>query len=119
MACGDVHMHLRSRRALQDTMTAIRHHVPVAGAGLRLYPNGEQHAQPGGVQALYPLPLLRATPVTARHCLTRPWPVRYQYPRELVPKGPSAATWLRTLTEEGIAPALAAGGRRGDVSADS
>ncbi|MCZ2943469.1 hypothetical protein NYY89_21120, partial [Acinetobacter baumannii] len=28
VACGDVHMHVRSRRALQDTMTAIRHHLP-------------------------------------------------------------------------------------------
>ncbi len=28
VACGDVHMHARGRRALQDTMTAIRHHVP-------------------------------------------------------------------------------------------
>ncbi len=43
VACGDVHMHARGRRALQDTMTAIRHHVPVAEAGTRLHPNGERH----------------------------------------------------------------------------
>ncbi len=38
VACGDVHMHARGRRALQDTMTAIRHHVSVADAGTRLHP---------------------------------------------------------------------------------
>lgn len=43
VASGDVHMHARGRRALQDTMTAIRHHLPVAVAGLRLHPNGERH----------------------------------------------------------------------------
>src|SRR5690606_40511500 len=43
VAAGDVHMHVRGRRALQDTMTAIRHHVTVAEAGHRLFPNGERH----------------------------------------------------------------------------
>src|SRR5690606_7779004 len=42
VASGDVHMHVRGRRALQDTMTAIRHRVPVARAGARLFPNGER-----------------------------------------------------------------------------
>src|SRR5690606_42100779 len=43
VASGDVHMHVRSRRALQDTMTAIRHRCTVAEAGSRLFPNGERH----------------------------------------------------------------------------
>ncbi len=104
VACGDVHMHVRSRRALQDTMTAIRHHVPVAEAGLRLYPNGERHLRSlEALQALYPLPLLEQTQVIARRCTFDLGQLRYQYPRELVPEGQSAATWLRTLTEEGIA----------------
>src|SRR5699024_3876844 len=29
VAAGDVHMHARGRSALQDVMTAIRHHLPV------------------------------------------------------------------------------------------
>ena len=33
IAAGDVHMHTRSRRALQDTLTAIRLGCPVAEAG--------------------------------------------------------------------------------------
>ena len=31
------------RRALQDTLTAIRHRCTLAAAGHRLYPNGERH----------------------------------------------------------------------------
>jgi hypothetical protein len=33
VAAGDVHMHVRARRRLQDTMTAIRRRTPVAEAG--------------------------------------------------------------------------------------
>lgn len=33
VACGDVHMHVRGRRALQDCMTAIRQHCQVSEAG--------------------------------------------------------------------------------------
>ena len=43
VASGDVHMHVRSRRALQDTITAIRHRTTIAQAGMRLFPNGERH----------------------------------------------------------------------------
>src|SRR5690606_19908767 len=38
VAAGDVHMHARGRRALQDTLTAVRHHVTVAGAGIGCSP---------------------------------------------------------------------------------
>jgi error-prone DNA polymerase len=38
VASGDVHMHARGRRALQDTMTAIRHHVPVPRPGCACIP---------------------------------------------------------------------------------
>ena len=46
VATGDVHMHVRGRRALQDTMTAIRHHCIVAEAGRHLFQNGERHLRP-------------------------------------------------------------------------
>ena len=32
-AAGDVHMHVRERRRLQDALTAVRHGVTVAEAG--------------------------------------------------------------------------------------
>jgi error-prone DNA polymerase len=104
VASGDVHMHARGRRALQDTMTAIRHHLPVADAGLRLHPNGERHLRSLDVlSSLYPPALLDETLAIARRCTFDLGQLRYQYPRELVPDGHSAASWLRDLTEQGIA----------------
>lgn len=104
VACGDVHMHARGRRALQDTMTAIRHHVPVAEAGTRLHPNGERHLRSlDALAALYPQALLDETLAIARRCTFDLDQLRYHYPRELVPDGHSAKSWLRSLTEEGIA----------------
>src|SRR5262245_2313131 len=43
VAAGDVHMHVRSRRPLQDVLTAIRLGIPVQQAGHALYPNAERH----------------------------------------------------------------------------
>ena len=43
VASGDVHMHTRARRRLQDAVTSIRLGVPVAEAGWHLYPNGERY----------------------------------------------------------------------------
>ena len=103
VASGDVHMHARGRRALQDTMTAIRHHLPVADAGLRLHPNGERHLRGLDVlRELYPPALLDETLDIARRCTFDLGQLRYQYPRELVPDGHSAASWLRELTERGM-----------------
>ncbi len=104
VASGDVHMHTRGRRALQDTMTAIRHHLPVAEAGLRLHPNGERHVRSlDALQSIYPQVLLDETLTIARRCTFDLGQLRYQYPRELVPQGQTATSWLRHLTEEGIA----------------
>src|SRR6185503_11952499 len=41
VAAGDVHMHVRSRRRLQDVLTAIRLGKPVAQCGHALFPNAE------------------------------------------------------------------------------
>ncbi|MCL6556885.1 MAG: PHP domain-containing protein [Burkholderiales bacterium] len=46
VAAGDVHMHVRARRALQDTLTAIRLGVPVKEAGFAFFANGERHLRP-------------------------------------------------------------------------
>src|SRR3989475_5836714 len=42
-AAGDVHMHVRSRKALQDTVTAIRPRTTVRACGHAPYPNAERH----------------------------------------------------------------------------
>lgn len=103
VASGDVHMHARGRRALQDTMTAIRLHVPVAAAGQRLHPNGERHLRSlDTLRALYPAALLEQSLVIARRCSFDLGQLRYQYPRELVPEGQTPTSWLRRLTEQGL-----------------
>ncbi|QXI30868.1 error-prone DNA polymerase [Pseudomonas vanderleydeniana] len=103
VASGDVHMHVRSRRALQDTMTAIRLHVRVAEAGQQLHANGERHLRSLDVlRSIYPPALLAETLVIARRCRFALDQLNYQYPRELVPEGQTPASWLRHLTEEGV-----------------
>jgi error-prone DNA polymerase len=102
VACGDVHMHARGRRALQDTMTAIRHHTTVAEAGHRLFANGERHLRPLSMLAdVYPSQLLAETLRIAQRCTFDLGQLRYEYPHELVPKDHTATSWLRQLTEEG------------------
>ena len=103
VACGDVHMHRRGRRALQDTLTAIRLGVPVGRAGRALYPNGERHLRPlAALESLYPQPLLAESVRIAERCRFDLGELRYEYPAELVPQGHTPASWLRELTEQGI-----------------
>src|SRR5690606_9452212 len=69
VACGDVHMHARSRRALQDTLTAIRLKCTLAEAGYRLFPNGERHLRARERLArIYPPELLAETLAVAARC---------------------------------------------------
>ncbi|WP_200893313.1 error-prone DNA polymerase [Pseudomonas oryzihabitans] len=104
VATGDVHMHCRGRRALQDTITAIRHHVPVAEAGQLLFPNGERHLRTlEALERCYPSPLLEETLRIAERCQFSLAELHYQYPSEVVPEGHTATSWLRVLTEEGCA----------------
>jgi error-prone DNA polymerase len=102
VASGDVHMHARGRRALQDTMTAIRHHTTVAEAGHRLFANGERHLRsPDALAGIYPAHLLDETLNIARRCTFSLDQLKYEYPHELVPAEQTPASWLRHLTEEG------------------
>ncbi len=102
VAAGDAHMHARGRRALQDTLTAVRHHVTVAEAGFRLFPNGERHLRPyEQLRELYPLELLDETLRIAERCTFDLGQLSYQYPHELVPAGQTPTSWLRVLTEKG------------------
>lgn len=104
VASGDVHMHARGRRALQDTITAIRHHCRVDEAGFRLFANGERHLRtPQQLAQIYPSALLAETLRIANRCHFDLGQLKYQYPKELVPEGQTASSWLRHLTEQGIA----------------
>jgi error-prone DNA polymerase len=101
-AAGDVHMHVRERRCLQDALTAVRHGVTVAEAGERLHPNGERHLRERGLLArLYPPELLAETVKIAALADFSLDELRYEYPHELVPPGETAASHLRKLTYAG------------------
>jgi DNA polymerase III alpha subunit len=47
VAAGNVHMHVRSRKPLQDVLTAVRLGQPVMECGFALQPNAEAHLRPG------------------------------------------------------------------------
>ncbi|MBB5193645.1 error-prone DNA polymerase [Silvimonas terrae] len=104
VAAGDVHMHTRSRRALQDVMTALRVHKPVAECGHALFPNGERHLRPRHrLGLLYPADLLAETVRVAARCTFDLEELKYEYPTdELVPEGLTAAQHLAALTEAGV-----------------
>jgi error-prone DNA polymerase len=83
VACGDVHMHRRGRRALQDTLTAIRLKVTVYTAGSSLFQNGEHHLREiAALQTLYPEAWLRETQRIAQSCTFSLDDLRYNYPRQ-------------------------------------
>ena len=104
VASGDVHMHVRERRRLQDLVTAIRRGTTVATAGYALEPNGERHLRTRARLArLYPAALLAASVAIAARCTFSLAELRYEYPDELVPAGHTPTSWLRALTEQGIA----------------
>ncbi|MGH8503158.1 MAG: error-prone DNA polymerase [Gammaproteobacteria bacterium] len=102
-ACGDVHMHDRKRRPLQDTLTAIRLGKPLTELGLTLYPNGERHLRSRARLArLFPQGLLAETVRIAQLCHFSLDELRYEYPRELVPEGHTPDSWLKHLAEQGL-----------------
>ena len=104
VAAGDVHMHARGRRALQDVMTAIRHRVTVADAGHLLFANGERHLRPlPALRAIHQPELLRETLRIAERCaaFSLRKAVDYQYPSELVPEGHTPQSWLAELVARG------------------
>jgi error-prone DNA polymerase len=102
VASGDVHMHVRARRRLQDVLTAIRLNVPVAEAGWELYPNGERYLRERPrLAGLYPREFLEETLRVAAECSFSLDELRYEYPHEIVPAGETPTTYLRKLAEEG------------------
>jgi len=104
VASGNVHMHCRERRMLQDTLTAIRHKTPVKELGLKLYPNAERALRPiSELRRIYPPQLLQETLTILERCEFSLSELRYDYPSELVPSGETATSHLRLLTEQGAA----------------
>ena len=103
IATGDIHMHERRRKRLQDVMTAIRLKCPLAEVGRNLQPNGERHLRPiGRLAKIYPPHLLIGTLDVASRCAFSLDEIRYEYPEELVPAGETPTTHLRNLTLDGL-----------------
>jgi len=101
-AAGGVLMHLRSRKPLQDTLTATRLRLPVSQCGWQLEPNAEAHLRPRGrLAALYEPEWLDNTLVLAGRCSFSLDELRYEYPQEIVPPGATPTSHLRDLTEQG------------------
>ena len=103
VASGNVNMHCRERRALQDTVTAIRLRTPLAKAGFGLYSNGERFLRSiDELTRIYPESLLKETIALAERMDFSLDELSYEYPRELVPTGATPASHLRHLTERGM-----------------
>jgi error-prone DNA polymerase len=103
VAAGGVLMHRRSRKPLQDLLTATRLKQAVAQCGWQLQANAEAHLRSRlRLQALYPAPALAQTVVWAERCTFSLDELRYEYPQELVPQGHTPSSHLRVLTEAGV-----------------
>ncbi|WP_186151988.1 error-prone DNA polymerase [Burkholderia gladioli] len=92
-------MHVRSRKPLQDVLTAIRLGRSVGECGYELAPNAERHLRSRlRLANLYPAGALEETVRVARRCTFSLDELRYEYPDELVPAGYTAASYLREQT---------------------
>ncbi|MDB5899267.1 MAG: polymerase, partial [Ramlibacter sp.] len=102
VACGDVHMHARSRKPLQDVITAVRMGKPVGECGFDLQANAERHLRHRmRLASVYPPELLERTLEVADRCTFSLEEIKYQYPQETVPAGMTARQALRLFTIEG------------------
>ncbi|WP_087656418.1 error-prone DNA polymerase [Caballeronia terrestris] len=96
VAAGGALMHARSRKPLQDTLTAIRLNRPLAECGYALEANAERHLRSRlRIGALYPADTLAETLKVAARCSFQLNELQYEYPEELVPAGETPASYLR------------------------
>jgi error-prone DNA polymerase len=102
VAAGDVLMHVRSRKAVQDTLTAVRCKQPLADCGFALARNAEQHLRSRlRLAQLYRPEWLAHSVALTEACTFSLDELRYEYPAELVPEGRMPIEHLRALTEAG------------------
>ena len=102
VAVGDVHMHVRSRKPLQDVLTATRIGKPLTECGYALQRGAERHLRSRvRLAQTFPAELLQETVRVAERCSFSLDELRYQYPDEVVPAGHTAASYLRQATYEG------------------
>ncbi|WP_254926095.1 error-prone DNA polymerase [Bordetella genomosp. 11] len=101
-ALGLAEMHVRSRKPLHDTLTAIRLGKPVGECGYALAANAERHLRSRlQLARLHDAEALRQTLEIARRCTFNLDELRYEYPDEIVPAGATPASYLRAETYAG------------------
>ncbi|WP_175970690.1 error-prone DNA polymerase [Burkholderia sp. BCC0322] len=104
VALGDVTMHRRSCKELQDVMTAIRVGMPVSECGYALAPNAEQHLRARNrIGKLYSPAEIEETCTILDTCDFKLDSLRYEYPDEIVPKGLTPTSYLEQETRAGAA----------------
>jgi error-prone DNA polymerase len=105
VAAGDVYMHKRSRKPLQDVITAVQVGRPVAECGFALQGNAERHLrQRKRLAETYSPELLANTLEVMRRCCKFDLAsIKYDYPLETVPAGMTPTQALRQLTLQGAA----------------
>ena len=104
VATGNVHMHRRGRKPLQDLVTAIRTGTPLPQSARGLQTNAERYLRPRQqLERLFPSHWLEETLRVARQCDFSLDELRYEYPEELVPVDHTPTTWLQKLVEDGQA----------------
>ncbi len=102
VALGDVTMHARSCKPLQDTMTAIRIGTPVGECGYALAANAEQHLRGRGrIGRMYPAQAVAETCRILAACRFDMKTLKYEYPREIVPDGLTPTEYLARETWAG------------------
>lgn len=102
VACGNIHMHRKQEKALQDTLTAIRLNTTLQKIGKQIYSNAEHYLKSQQALAeIYPQPLLNETIAIAKQCHFSLDELRYEYPEELVPQHFSAKDYLAQLVQQG------------------
>lgn len=101
-AAGHVCMHVRSRKPLHDTLSAVRLGKPVSECGYDLAQNAEQHLRSRlRLANVFPAPALEETLRIAQMCTFSLEELRYEYPHELIPPGYTPASFLRQETYKG------------------
>ncbi len=113
VAAGCVLMHVRSRKPLQDLITAIGQGRPVQDCGFALEPNAEAHLRPRMRLAdIYPAELLSATLTVAARCRFNLDEIAalYRYPSpDFLAAGETPAQCLKRLSDEGARQRYPAG----------
>lgn len=106
VASNDVRYHRRERRPAADVLTCIRKRTTLEAAGTALHNNALRHVLDEAVfrerYADWPEGIDNGL-WFAERCTFTLDELTYLYPREVVPDGHTAMSWLTELTDDGLA----------------